>query len=212
MLADLRVHNGDFPGAYNAARKAYEEDAYLAAAPQILWQLFAGAYETADFPGANDWCREAVTRFPGIPRLSQRCQLFMLTTDYRTADAASVTEAWRIADRWKSMVSAESWKSQQLTAHGLLSVVLGRAQMSDSALRVLDRVRGSGVKDPSRSLEMFEARVRVLRGEKDRAVDLLAQYLAVNAEVRSGMARKRSWWWQELEGEPRFRELVRSGG
>jgi eukaryotic-like serine/threonine-protein kinase len=212
VLADLRTHKADVPGALNAARKAYEEDAYLAAAPQILWQLFAGSYETEDFQSAEGWCKEASSRFPSNPRLSQRCQLFMLTTDYRTADPTIVDEAWRVVGRWKGMVSPQAWASQERAANGLAAIVIARAQMRDSALHVIERIRAGGAADPSRSLDQIEARVRVLLGEKDKAIDLLTQYLAVNPEVRSGWARRTSWWFDEMKGDPRFQALIRTGG
>jgi hypothetical protein len=41
---------------------------------------------------------------------------------------------------------------------------------------------------------------------------LLQQYLAVNPEIRSGMARRYSWWWKDLAKDPRFKAMIEAGG
>src|SRR5205823_4492300 len=50
--------------SYSDARKAYEADAYLRAAPDILWRLYATSYDLEQFANASRWCDEGTHRFP----------------------------------------------------------------------------------------------------------------------------------------------------
>jgi serine/threonine-protein kinase len=209
QLGDLRIHEGDFPGAAVAARQAYEKDAWLESASDILWQLFSASYEQEDFVSADYACRQGIARFPQSPRFV-RCELFMLTTSAREPGPRAVSDAWHLAGRWQSLVPAEAWQVQGRLAHGLVSIVLARSQLGDSALRVIARNRASGAADPKRSLLQYEAYVHVLRGEKDQALRLLEEYLAVNPEVRASMARRAGWWWRDIKDDPRFRALVQT--
>jgi hypothetical protein len=102
-------------------------------------------------------------------------------------------------------------------AEGLVAIVLARgagrpdsAVRADSALRVIERSRGTGALDPTRSLLQYEAYVRLLRGERDDALRVLQQYVAVNPEIRSAMARRYSWWWRDLANDARFKTMIES--
>jgi TolB-like protein/tRNA A-37 threonylcarbamoyl transferase component Bud32 len=207
-LSDLYIYNSDFLQAQSAARRAYEEDAYLSAAPRILWQLFSASYELEDFRGADQWCQEGYRRFPKNPQFV-RCRLFVLTTPLKTADP---TTAWRLVEEWRTLAPAQMWELQGRTAHGLVAIMLARAGLGDSALHVVERSRGTGAIDPDRSLLQYEAYVRLLRGERDEALRLLRQYLTVNPEIRTAMARRYSWWWRDLAKDPRFVAIVGSAG
>jgi TolB-like protein/tRNA A-37 threonylcarbamoyl transferase component Bud32 len=207
-LSDLYMHNSDLIQAQLAARRAYEEDAYLSAAPGILWQLFSSSYELEDFVNADHWCQEGSRRFATNPQFV-RCQLFVLTTPIKPPDPAA---AWRLVEQWRALAPAKTWELQGRDANGLVAIMLARAGLADSALRVIERSRASGAVDPNRTLLQYEAYVRLLRGERDDALRLLQQYLAVNPEIRSGMARSYSWWWKDLAKDPRFKAMIESGG
>jgi TolB-like protein/tRNA A-37 threonylcarbamoyl transferase component Bud32 len=208
MLSDLYIHNEDLIQAQLAARRAYEEDAYLSAAPGILWQLFSSSYELEDFVNADHWCQEGARRFATNPQFV-RCQLFLFTTPIKPPDPAA---AWRLVEQWRALAPAKTWEMQGRDAHGLVAIMLARGGLADSALRVIEGSRASGAVDPNRTLLQYEAYVRLLRGERDDALRLLQQYLAVNPEIRSGMARGYSWWWKDLAKDPRFKAMIESGG
>jgi len=54
----------------------------------------------------------------------------------------------------------------------------------------------------------YEAFVRAQIGDRKEAVDLLQQYLTDHPEHRGGFAKARQWWWENLQGDPRFKTLV----
>jgi serine/threonine-protein kinase len=207
QLSDLYIYNSDFTNAALAARRAYEEDAYLRAAPQILWALFSSSYETEDFTGAETFCHEGFRRFPANPQFV-RCHLFMLTT---RADSTNADSASRLAKRWVEALPPQSRELQGRVAQGLVAIVLAKGGMLDSALKVIEKSRGTSTIDPQRSLLQYEAYVRVLRKEQNEALRLLRQYIAVNPEIRTALARRPSWWWNALKDDPQFIQMIQSG-
>jgi eukaryotic-like serine/threonine-protein kinase len=207
QLSDLHFYNSDLINAQLAGRRAYEEDAYLRAAPSILWTLFSTSYEIEDFIAAEKFCNEGFTRFPANPQFV-RCQLFVLTTK---RDSTNADAAWRLADQWVTELPAQSRELQRRVAHGLVAIVLAKGGRPDSALHVIERSRGNGSIDPQRSLFQYEAYVRLLRNERKEALDLLQQYVAVNPEIRTAWARRSSWWWRDLKDDPRFITMIQSG-
>jgi serine/threonine protein kinase/tetratricopeptide (TPR) repeat protein len=211
-LSDLYTYKSDFVQAQLKALRAYEEDAYLRAAPRLLWSLFSSSYEIEDFKAADQHCQEGFRRFPANPRFL-RCQLFVYTTPARTPNPDSV---WRIANAWIATMTPQQRELEKRMAHGLVAISLALAEktdprMRDSALRVIERSRGTGAIDPNRLLFQYEAYVRLLRGERDEALKLLRQYVAVNPVIRDAMARRSSWWWRDLQRDPRFTAMIQSG-
>jgi TolB-like protein len=191
----------------NLAQRAYEADAYLTAAPDILWRLFATSYDLEQFPNAEKWCDEESRRFPQH-LLAARCQLLMMTTKAVRADPA---EAWRragVLDRVAPVPQREYYRREgQIFVAGVLS----RAGLPDSARRVLVRARADREVDPRGELMGLEAFVRTMLGDKKEAVDLLQRYLTDHPEHRRGFAKVNAWWWRDLQSDPRFKTLVATG-
>jgi serine/threonine-protein kinase len=65
-----------------AARRAYEEDAYLSNADQVINRLFIASYDLSQFVDAAHWCEEGARRFPN-DYMFTKCQLWMMTTRVR---------------------------------------------------------------------------------------------------------------------------------
>ena len=53
MLSSLLVHTDDVTGAKLAARRAYEQDAYLSNIDMIVWRLFTLSLDDAQFTEAD---------------------------------------------------------------------------------------------------------------------------------------------------------------
>jgi hypothetical protein len=75
-----------------AARRAYEEDAYLVTADEVLWRLIAGYYDQESFQDARRWCDVGKGRFPEVLRFTQ-CRLLLMTTRAAEPD---VDAAWSL--------------------------------------------------------------------------------------------------------------------
>jgi TolB-like protein len=190
--------------SYNLARRAYEADAYLTAAPEILWRLFATSYDLEQFSNGETWCDEERRRFPQH-LLAARCHLLMMTTKALRADPA---EAWRRAAALERVAPVPQREYYRREGQIFVAAVLARANLPDSARRVLVRARASREVDPRGELMGLEAFVRTMLGDRKEAVDLLQQYLTEHPEHRHGFAKANPWWWRDLQNDPRFKTLV----
>lgn len=193
----------DLTAAVLAARRAYEEDAYLEDAEGVLWRLFLGNYDLAQFPQAERWCDEGRRQFPTSINFGL-CRLYLLTTPAADPDVAL---AWREFARLDSILPASQPDPRRNLAQMFVGAVIGRAGLPDSADHVLRRARLGSASDLDPGLELFgtEAFARTRFGDYDTAIDLLKRYVAVNHGF--GPGRHRHWWWDELREHPRFTEL-----
>ncbi len=204
VLSQLEYQQRGPVESYNLARRAYEADAYLTAAPEILWRLFATSYDLEQFANAERWCDEELRRFPQH-LAAARCQLLMMTTKAIPADP---TEAWRRAAELERVAPTPQREYYRREGQIFVGAVLARAGLPDSARRVLVRARADRQVDPRGELMGLEAFVRTMLGDKKEAVDLLQQYLTEHPEHRHGFAKANPWWWRDLQDDPRFKSLV----
>jgi serine/threonine-protein kinase len=188
-----------------AAQRAYEEDAYLATADQVLWRLFLSSYDLAQFIDAVHWCEEGQRRFPADFRFV-KCGLFLMTSKAKEPDVAL---AWKLADSAAKLSPASRRDFEKLEGQMLVAIVLARAKQIDSARHVAQRARAGPDVDQTRDLKLDEAYMHLLVGDRDEALRSLKAYLAANPDRRAGMADDPGWWFRELEDDARFQQLVR---
>ena len=196
-------YGDDIASAVLAARKAYEEDAYLDNADVILWRLFNGSYDMAQFTQGQRWCDEGARRFPDDYRFSL-CQLLVMTMPISEPD---VGRAWSVLGRLDT-VSAPEY--QRVYAEIILGGILGRAGLTDSSASVLLRARAKADPqlDPTQELLSYEAAMRVIAGDEGEAIELLKRYIAANPDHAFDPQEEMAWWWRPLEDHPRFHELL----
>ena len=82
-----------------AGLRAYEADAYLRDAPQVLNRLFTTSYDLTQFADAARWCDEGARRFPSDFNFTG-CKLWIMTTRIRDPDVAL---AWKLADSLRKL-------------------------------------------------------------------------------------------------------------
>ncbi len=207
VLSWIQYQKQDVPESHILARKAYEADAFLTSAPDILWRLFATSYDQGQFANAERWCDESTRRFPqNLP--TARCRLLMMTT---TAVRPEPDEAWRRAEQLEKAGPPQQREYLRREGQIMAAGALARAGLADSAKRVLLRARADRIVDPRGELIGYEAFVRTLLGEKKLAVDLLQKYLTDHPEHRRGFAKVNAWWWRDLQSEPGFKTLIALG-
>jgi TolB-like protein/tRNA A-37 threonylcarbamoyl transferase component Bud32/tetratricopeptide (TPR) repeat protein len=191
-----------------AGIRAYEADAYLSSAAQVINRLFIASYDLAQFVDAARWCDEGARRFPHDFNFT-KCQLWVMSTKVREPDVAV---AWKLADSVSKLspVGRRDYDSRE--ARMIVAMVLARAGLADSARQVAQRARGGPDVDPNQDLAYSEIYVHVLRGDKDQALEALKSYLAANPERRAALADTSetlsNWWLRSLEDDRRFRRLV----
>jgi serine/threonine-protein kinase len=212
-LSHLEYQKPDFTEAKLAALRAYQEDAYLAAAPDIVWRLYTTSYDMEDFSGAEQWCAEGQRRFPANPRFVE-CRLWLMTA---RSETPTIKRAWTLVDSLQRLVPKEQWELARLSALSAIAGVIARAaqadtvhraSLADSARHVLQRSRPSAEQDPDGELLGNQAFVTTLLGDKTTAFRLLKQYFALNPSHRALFAKGNSWWWRPLMDDARFAELV----
>lgn len=189
--------------SYEAARSAYEADAYLSNAETVLARLFLGAYDLREWQQAERWCTQLQQRFPANYQ-APRCGLFMQTTPWVTNPDPQL--AWRLADSTTALSAPARQGFTRLNSNLLVAAVLARAGLEDSARAVVAKSRASGELDPSADLAQFSAFVFVLLQDTTAAIDELRRYLVSSPERADGLG----WWFEPLEATPAFRALVGS--
>jgi TolB-like protein len=203
-LSSLYYQTKDLQGAALAARRAYEEDAYLANAPDILNRLFFTSYDLDQQRQAQRWCEEGDRRFPRDFRFLE-CQLYMMTR----LERPDVPRAWRLLAGIDSLVPAPRRQVIHLREQMMVAATIARAGLKDSAHAVIERSRGTPELDPEHDLVAMEAFVRTLLGEQDEAIRLLQRYVAANPEHSFRIGGDIFWWWWDLQKHPGFQALAR---
>jgi TolB-like protein/tetratricopeptide (TPR) repeat protein len=208
LLSRIEDMKHDPVESHNLAQRAYEADAFLTAAPDILWRLYVTSYDLEQFTNAEKWCDVANQRFPQH-FVSARCRIWIMTAKSVRPDAA---EAWRRAAVYANAAPAPQREYYRREGQIVVADVLGRAGLADSARRVLVRARADRTIDPRGELMGLEAFVRTQMGDKKEAVDLLQRYLTDHPEHRAGFGKISPWWWRDLQNDPRFKTLITGQG
>jgi eukaryotic-like serine/threonine-protein kinase len=191
-----------------AGLRAYEADAYMRDAPQLLNRLFSNSYDLSQFAEAARWCDEGARRFPADFNFV-KCRLWLMSTRATEPDAA---RAWKLADSLTKLSPIGRREYDGREARMFVAMVLARAGLTDSARKVALRARGGADVDPTQDLAYVEVYVHILRGDKDQAFEALKRYLAANPERLSGLSDTTEsdtpWWFRSIEDDPRFKALV----
>ncbi|HET7603658.1 MAG TPA: protein kinase [Gemmatimonadales bacterium] len=187
-----------------AAQRAYEADAYLSNANQILSRLYDTSYDLEQFVDAARWCDEGVSRFPDDFRFIS-CQLWIMTTKARNPD---VPLAWRLADSVVKMAPEPRRPFERLKARAAVAAVLARAGLADSARHVADGAKGDAEVDAPRDLLIMNAFVHTMLNDTTAAIEALKGWLAANPTQRAALATDNGWWLRDLRSTPQFKALV----
>ena len=203
-LSSVYYQTKDLQGAALAARRAYEEDAYLSNAADILTRLFHTSYDLDQQRQAQRWCQEGMRRFPRDYRFFQ-CQLYMMTR----LETPDVPRAWRVLSGLDSLAPAPQRELLHLRNQMLVAAIIARAGLRDSAHHVIERSRSTPQIDPEQGQLALEALVRTFLGEHDEAIRLLQRYVAANPEHSFRVGGDVSWWWWDLQRHPGFQALAK---
>src|SRR5438874_1789967 len=144
MLSLLNYQKPDFVEAKIDAQRAYEADAYLSVADQILWRLYTTSYDLEQFTDAVRWCEEGRRRFPENLRFVE-CQLWLLTSSARPPD---VRLAWELLDQAVRLTPSQMRAYGRLESQNAVAGVLARGGLAARARHLLARSRGRPRVDP----------------------------------------------------------------
>jgi hypothetical protein len=150
-----------------------------------------------------------------------KCRLWLMITP--GVESPSIDSAWATLARQDSLTPAPRAQVERVLGEMFVAGAIARAarhaertvgvrplELHDSASAVLRRaaIRATEEIDPTRELLQYEAYIQLLLGDKRRAMDLLNQRFAAFPLLRDQWRGSTSWWWRDLESEPRFRELI----
>ncbi|MBL0179461.1 MAG: hypothetical protein IPP98_10100 [Gemmatimonadetes bacterium] len=127
-------------------------------------RLILASYDLEDWTKANRWCDEMQRRYPASAQ-APRCQLYLMTSRAKEPDVAL---AWKLADSITALVPKPQ-RFERFKSDLLVAAVLTRANLGDSAKRVVDRSRGNPEVDPNLELPQYAAFVSVLRSDTTAA-------------------------------------------
>jgi len=200
-LAYLLLRRGSFAEANLAARRAYEADAFLADASQVLFSLYMTSLLLHRLSEASDWCERGYRRFPD-QWLFTLCRLYLQAVPGGAPPSPS--QAWRMVAEMERITPPSEWVVLAPRWQLLVASVLARAGQYDSARRTMRAAKELGAAD--HEMDFYEANVRVLLGDENRALSLLERYVAhfpVQRPIIQGHPT-----FQPLQQHPRFRALV----
>jgi TolB-like protein len=186
LLSAALYAQADYGGAYLAALRAYQADAYLDDAEQTLNRLFLTAYEMGDDSLARSWCDEIDHRFQRS-WTGADCRLTILAWGDTPDDPAAARRAMRIVA--ESGPQATLVRGARPRLYMLVAAALARAGVRDSAEAMILRARTDAAGDPE--ILPLEAGALLLLGRSDTAAARLAQYLREKPLHRAGVACSR---------------------
>lgn len=207
LLSNLSLKTGDFDRGQRFAERALAVDAFLEDAVDIYGLLYETALNLEDVENASRWCEEGHRRFPESTLLAV-CGLYTMASV--PADPSVVPVAWEKHREYVEVTGPEpGWN--RAVGLSLVAATLARAALPDSARAVMQQARAQlPVDEPiAPYFDYYDAYVATLLGDEDRALELLAAFVAEYPSQREFLPS--DWWFRPLWPDPRFRELMASG-
>jgi len=201
-LSQLLQARGKVAEANLAAGRAYDADAFLRDAAEIVYRLYYTSSDLDRRADAQRWCSEGRSRFARDWRFTY-CQLLLLL--WPGGDPPDVERAWGLVADLERLTTPADRATYTPRWHLLVAGVLARAGRPDSARAVIARSRAVAPHDPE--MDYNEAVARILLGERERALSLLGTYLNAMPQVRDYLGADPAF--RELRDDPRFKALIR---
>ena len=196
-LSAMLQATGQLAEANLIAAQAYEADAFLTDSPQILFRLYHTSLDLGRERDAVRWCDTGRSRFSGDWRFTL-CQLRILAL--ARGLQPQVDKAWELATALERLGPPSYAPRWQVVVAG----VLGRAGLRDSAEAVILRARAAAPEDSE--LDFYEAEARMLLGDEEAALRLLARNLKNDPWFKAYL--RVYPLFRPLWKDPRFQDLV----
>jgi serine/threonine-protein kinase len=210
-LSAVEAQRHEQLASYEAAKRAYEEDAYSSFVEGVVRQMWATMYDLQQFTQAQRHCDEGARRFPRNWAFIS-CKLWMVgTTELATTPDSAWEMLRNLADRVPETAKELETRRHQMFA----AAVLAQNNEQDSARRVIERARTDDPRiDPAGNLLLAEALTRVRLGTSEDstvAFERLREYVNTQPLHGKGFADTGHWWWKDLRKDPRWDRYLRAG-
>jgi TolB-like protein len=203
QLSELQRLNTQFAEARRSAERALEADPFLEQAKVIIFRQFSTSLDLMDVGESIRWCDEGRRRFPNDEWFVS-CSLFLLALSQ--GPEPDVDRAWVLLDSMWQLNAPQSREQRQVVGETWVAGALARAGLRDSADAVIERARAEAPEAVAPWIDYYAANVRLLLGERDRALDMLNEFLEAIPQRKDYIAS--DWMFQDLWDDPRFKELV----
>ncbi|HSM05522.1 MAG TPA: hypothetical protein VK858_12970 [Longimicrobiales bacterium] len=208
-LSHLLANKGDAQLAFAAARNSYEADPFLENADLTLFRMAQIQWDLGDDRQSRRWCDEGARRFPDFYRFEQ-CQLMLYALPGVRPD---VPAAWGHMRRFVELSPPQTREINEKLGLQHMGMALARAELPDSARRVMIQGRASTELDPVRTIAYRESFGRVMLEDWDEAIRLMGSYFSANPPAvegyRAGVAENTvPWYHAALAAQPGFRALL----
>ena len=207
LLSHLLINKGQLAEAKLAAENAYKADPYLRDVDKTILRLFLASLDLGIRSEAERWCKEGQNRFPQNYRFTE-CKLWLYALP--AATPPNMADVWKTYDDYVNVSPANLQAFDKLKGKMMVALAYVRAGKTDSAEAIANAVEGNPQADPTGELTNYASIVYAQSGDKDKALDLIAKYLAANPQQRAFAARDQSWWLKTLRSDPRYQALVRA--
>jgi eukaryotic-like serine/threonine-protein kinase len=192
-LSDLLWTKGSTAEADIAIHRALRQDAYLTEAFDIYWILFFNQLMLGNFADAGQWCRRGRVTFPGNWRFVE-CDLTLMRHDQ--ASKPNPDSAWMLVRALDRIDPAERAELEGRAYHTIYrrvvaATISSRAGRKDIARAEIARARRATAGDTTLSVDLGydEAYLRLVLGERDRAIHLLQAYVKARPLTRDYLSR-----------------------
>jgi TolB-like protein len=202
------LYNEDLSSALVEAKLAYEKDAYLEVAPDVVWRLFYGNFDLGSFNQARTWCDKGSARFRDDYRFTY-CELRLMASPAVDSTKLDIKRAWQLLARIDSLAPAPRKQFEHIRGEIWVAGVLARGGLRDSSDAVLKRARAKVTADidPSYETLSYEATVRLLMGQNEQAFELLRREIIANPEAGLKRGDQLPWIFRDLQSHPRVAQL-----
>lgn len=181
-LGQVLQRQGQMEEAAEAIRRAETYDAFLLASRPISVVLFQLVLEQGNRDLAERLCEDGLHHFPGDPAFVE-CRLRILGHFGRTRTEAD--QAWRELIRIRALSdTSRTLGSSAAFRHTMVALVLARAGLADSALRLVDRLEA----DAAPGATLYRVYVQAALGRTPEAVTALGQVLETAPGLRATLA------------------------
>jgi serine/threonine-protein kinase len=205
LLAHLEARTSEGAQAKVFASQAYDADPYLSDANETVWMLYATSLDLGDRAEASRWCQEGTRRFPDDSYFTE-CQISIYAL--KGGPKPDIAHLWKLLDQNVQQYQPADREFRRYRGSLLVAMALANAGLKDSARNVATRAKAGQSADQSGDLYYTEMFLRNMLGDRQEALSLLAQYLAVNPQERANVAKDQTWWLDGLRDDPKFKALV----
>lgn len=190
-LSELQADTDRFAEALRTAERAYERDPYLENANKILSRLVEYSFERGNDSAAVRWVNEGLRRYRDDAAervVFQDLRLLLLAwTDVQEPDPS---EAWQLTTEILESYPQPLRPQLESRLRALVSVVLAKAGQADSAMSLLEEVRGRASTLPQVTI-LQEVAVLIAADRRQQATERLRQFLEANPAYREMMIPRR---------------------